>query len=67
MEESKRKQLETRLRQLINAANQESKKQGPISPREPGSIQVIRRRKGRPDRHIVQNQTSFDPATSSVG
>lgn len=58
MEESKRKQLEAQLRQLLNSANKEAPQSGPNNSAEPGKIQVIRRRKGRPDRHIPENLPS---------
>jgi hypothetical protein len=55
MEETKRKQLEAQLRQLINASNKDTPQAGPIDNVQPGKkIQVIRRRKGRPDRQIPE-------------
>ena len=56
MDESKRKQLEMQLRQLISAATNESKTEQPDSRYVNGRVQVIRRRKGRPDRVILDGQ-----------
>ena len=56
MEEAKRKQLESRLRQLIDAADRSMTKPDQIGQRLPGNTRVIRRRKGTPDRHIVVNR-----------
>jgi hypothetical protein len=56
MDESKRKQLEMQLRQLISAAANETKPERPDSRPVTGRIQVIRRRKGRPDRMILEAQ-----------
>ena len=53
MDDTKRKEIETLLRRLINAADQDTKKPERNTPRPPGNIQVIRRRKGRPDLHIA--------------
>jgi hypothetical protein len=52
MNAAKRKEIETRLRRLIDAADRDSKKPEQNIPRPPGNIQVIRRRKGSPDLHI---------------
>ena len=52
MDETKRKEIETLLRRLINAADRDTRKPERNIPRPPGNIQVIRRRKGRPDLHI---------------
>ena len=54
MEEAKRKEIETRLRQLIESAGQNPRKELAGNSRMSGNVQVIRRRKGRPDRLIVQ-------------
>ena len=59
MDESKRKQLETQLRQLISAAANPAKAERQDSRYVNGRVQVIRRRKGRPDRLIMDAQ----PAT----
>ena len=53
MEDAKRKEIESRLRQLIEAADRETKKDEQNGPSLPKNIQVIRRRKGRPDLHIT--------------
>ena len=53
MEDAKRKQLESELRRLINAASSNTEKQTESRARMSGSIRVIRRRKGSPDRHIA--------------
>ncbi len=53
MDDAKRKEIETLLRRLINAADRDTKKPERNIPRLPGNIQVIRRRKGRPDLHIA--------------
>ncbi len=53
MDDAKRKEIETRLRELINAADRDTKKPERNTPRPPGNIQVIRRRKGSPDLHIA--------------
>jgi hypothetical protein len=55
MDDAKRKEIETRLRQLINAADRDTKipERNPRHP--PGNIQVIRRRKGSPDLHIAED------------
>jgi len=52
MDETKRKEIETLLHRLINAADRDTRKPERNIPRPPGNIQVIRRRKGRPDLHI---------------
>ncbi|RJQ86475.1 MAG: hypothetical protein C4519_01775 [Desulfobacteraceae bacterium] len=57
MEDSRRKQLEAQLRQLINAANREAPQSGPDGSEGSRKIQVIRRRKGKPDRHILENRS----------
>ena len=56
MDESKRKQLEMQLRQLISAAANETKSERTDNRPVSGRIQVIRRRKGRPDRLILDAQ-----------
>lgn len=53
MDDAKRKEIETRLRLLINAADRDTKKSERDTPRPPGNIQVIRRRKGSPDLPIA--------------
>jgi hypothetical protein len=53
MDDAKRKELETLLRRLINDADRDTKKPKRNTPRLPGNIQVIRRRKGSPDLHIA--------------
>jgi hypothetical protein len=53
MDDTKRKEIETLLRRLINAADRDTKKPERNTPHPPGNIQVIRRRKGRPDLHIA--------------
>jgi hypothetical protein len=57
MEESKRKHLENQLRKLFNAHNQETSEpdRPKPAPRANGTVRVIRRRKGRPDQHILTN------------
>lgn len=60
MDESKRKQLEMQLRQLISAAANPEKEQERESRQINGRVQVIRRRKGRPDRHIVEGQVASE-------
>jgi len=52
MDDEKRKEIETLMRRLINAADRDTKKAERNTPRSPGNIQVIRRRKGSPDLHI---------------
>lgn len=56
MDESKRKQLEMQLRQLISAAANDTKPERTDSRYVNGRVQVIRRRKGRPDRLILDGQ-----------
>lgn len=53
MEDAKRKEIETRLRRLIEAAERDTKKDESNGPSLSKNIQVIRRRKGRPDLHIT--------------
>jgi len=53
MDDAKRRELETLLRRLINDADRDTKKPKRNTPRPPGNIQVIRRRKGSPDLHIA--------------
>jgi hypothetical protein len=53
MNDAKRKETETLLRRLITAADRDTKKPEPNTPRPLGNIQVIRRRKGSPDLHIA--------------
>jgi len=55
MDDAKRKEIETLLRRLINAADRDTKKPERNTPRPPGNIQVIRRRKGSPDLHITKD------------
>ncbi|MFZ7127183.1 MAG: hypothetical protein ACOWWM_13600 [Desulfobacterales bacterium] len=52
MDARKRKQIEDRLRQLMQAANLDAKDETVMNVREKRPVQVIRRRKGRPDWHI---------------
>jgi hypothetical protein len=61
MDDAKRKEIETRLRQMINAANRNTEKPEQNTPRPPGNIQVIRRRKGSPDLHITWSRLSAAP------
>ncbi len=60
MDESKRKQLETQLRQLISAAANPAKAERQDSRYVNGRVQVIRRRKGRPDRLIMDAQAATE-------
>ena len=60
MDESKRKQLEMQLRQLITAASNPAKEEQQESRYVNGRVQVIRRRKGRPDRHILEGQAASE-------
>ena len=53
MDDTKRKEIETLLRRLINTADRDTKKPERNTPPTPGNIQVIRRRKGSPDLHIA--------------
>jgi hypothetical protein len=53
MDDAKRKEIETLLRRMINAADRDTKKTEPKIPRPHGKIQVIRRRKGSPNLHIA--------------
>jgi len=53
MDDAKRKEIETLLRRLINAAERDTKKPERNTPRPTENIQVIRRRKGSPDLHIT--------------
>ncbi len=53
MDDAKRKEIDTLLRRLINAADRDTKKPERNTHRPPGNIQVIRRRKGSPDLHIA--------------
>jgi hypothetical protein len=53
MDDAKRKEIDTLLRRLINAADRDTKKPERNTYRPPGNIQVIRRRKGSPDLHIA--------------
>jgi hypothetical protein len=53
MDDAKRKEIETLLCRLINAADRDTKKHKRNTPRPLGNIQVIRRRKGSPDLHIA--------------
>ncbi|MEE8397961.1 MAG: hypothetical protein V3S89_03070 [Desulfobacterales bacterium] len=52
MEVAKRKEIENRLYQLLAASNQTKNEKSPTKPSTPG-VRVIRRRKGKPDLHIV--------------
>ncbi|MBW2603498.1 MAG: hypothetical protein JRE28_04165 [Deltaproteobacteria bacterium] len=52
MDDAKRKEIETLLRRLINDAERDTKKPERNTPRSLGKVQVIRRRKGRPNLHI---------------
>jgi hypothetical protein len=58
MEDTKRKQLEAQLRQLINAAQKETSRPDVDVKGIPDKTQVIRRRKGTPDRHIIHGRHS---------
>jgi hypothetical protein len=53
MEDHKRKELESKLRQMIVDANSSQDKITAFEPK-PRNIMVIRRRKGQPDRRIVK-------------
>ncbi len=53
MEDLKRKEIEIQFNRLFNTADRNTEKNKETLPRLPGNIQVIRRRKGRPDRHIT--------------
>jgi len=53
MDDAKRKEIETLLCRLINDADRDKKESEQNTPRPPGNIQVIRRRKGSPDLHIA--------------
>ena len=57
MEHEKRKEIEMQFRRLFSAAPTEPKEKKENSYRLPGNIQVIRRRKGSPDRHITERPT----------
>jgi len=52
MEEGKRKRLEEKLRQMIALQNQAQEDARPPKSPPPGT-RVIRRRKGKPDKHIM--------------
>ncbi len=54
MEASKRKKIETQLRRLLEAADQDSNPKEQQTPRHIGKIQVIRKRKGQPDQCIIR-------------
>jgi len=60
MEASKRKKIETQLRKLLDAADQDQPPIEQPAKRHMGNIQVIRKRKGQPDRCIVNNQPCSD-------
>ena len=60
MDESKKKQLEMQLRQLISAATNPGKEDQRESRYVNGRVQVIRRRKGRPDQHIMEGQAASE-------
>ena len=53
MEDIKKKEIEIQFNRLFNTADRDTGKNKENPPRVPGNIQVIRRRKGRPDRHIT--------------
>ena len=53
MEESKRQEIEEKLRQLIQLANRSQQENRPTSPAPLGNPRVIRRRKGEPDLQIA--------------
>lgn len=54
MEESKKKQIEDRLRQMIAAENQPAEEKRAMEPSPARSrVTVIRRRKGVPDTQIA--------------
>lgn len=61
MKDVKRRELEERLRRLIDAADQKETEPEPVVPRMKGRNQVIRRRKGMPDRYIVESRHAADP------
>lgn len=67
MEAAKKKQIEAQLRRLIEAAEQDSKQHQSGRPCLPGTVQVIRRRNGRPDHRIVKNRHRSEPAESDRG
>ena len=52
MDESKKKQLEAKLRQMFLIASQTPEESRP-TPCKPRGIRVIRRRKGEPDMQIA--------------
>lgn len=54
MEASKRKKIETQLRRLLEAADQEGNPKEQPAPRHMSNIQVIRKRKGQPDQCIIR-------------
>ena len=53
MEDLKKKEIEIQFNRLFNTADRKTGKIKENIPRIPSNIQVIRRRKGRPDRHIT--------------
>ena len=69
MEEAKRKQIETQLRRLINAAdrNSNSNKNDRNSLHLSGEVRVIRRRKGSPDRHVIGTRNQCLQSAADVG
>jgi len=66
MKEEKRKQLETQLRRLIESDERNRREFESHAPHAPRSIRVIRRRKGRPDRHIFDTSRRSEPAELEV-
>jgi hypothetical protein len=58
MDVSKRKQIEDKLRQLLATANQDRQEPECTKRPIPGAVQVIRRSKGQPDRHILASGTT---------
>ena len=67
MEDAKRKEIETRLRELIAAADDNTKTQELSGFRTSGNTRVIRRRKGRPDYHITANRAESGPVSADMG
>ena len=60
MDEAKRKQLEVQLRQLMSAAAKETGPETHEGRYVNGRVQVIRRRKGKPDRAILDGQNASE-------
>jgi len=53
MEVAKRKELENKLYQLLLQTDQTKNEKPPAKP-SPSGVRVIRRRKGKPDLHIIR-------------